>query len=425
MKNRIDILRVIPYIYLIVGPIVVLGSDYLLRESTFTADQVVILETSKSLLFIILTAILLFFYIKNLRDSKQVEEEKEKLTLLIDTMPDLVSFKDGEGRCLQMNKFGAQLFELEGVELKGKSNEELAKHTDYYHDALLYCNDTDEEAWSVGKESRIEEIVPLRSGSYKTFDTFKVPIFNKDGSRKALLIIGRDITELKETENMLRQSEKMAVLGELSAGIAHEIRNPLTTIKGFLQMGQEKTINLDDHIDILLDEINRINSIATELLLVAKPTEVVFSVVNINSIVREVVQLLSTEASLKNTQLNITDLSQFNAYCHDSQLKQVFINILKNALEAIKTKGEVNITLADKDEDYFSITFEDNGCGIEEDRLSHIGEPFYSVKEKGIGLGMTVSYRIIETHKGSIHIKSEVNVGTIVEVLLPKSKMVK
>ena len=425
MKNRIDILRVIPYIYLIVGPIVVLGSDYLLRESTFTADQVVILETSKSLLFIILTAILLFFYIKNLRDSKQVEEEKEKLTLLIDTMPDLVSFKDGEGRCLQMNKFGAQLFELEGVELKGKSNEELAKHTDYYHDALLYCNDTDEEAWSVGKESRIEEIVPLRSGSYKTFDTFKVPIFNKDGSRKALLIIGRDITELKETENMLRQSEKMAVLGELSAGIAHEIRNPLTTIKGFLQMGQEKTINLDDHIDILLDEINRINSIATELLLVAKPTEVVFSVVNINSIVREVVQLLSTEASLKNTQLNITDLSQFNAYCHDSQLKQVFINILKNALEAIKTKGEVNITLADKDEDYFSITFEDNGCGIEEDRLSHIGEPFYSVKEKGIGLGMTVSYRIIETHKGSIDIKSEVNVGTIVEVLLPKSKMVK
>ena len=425
MKNRIDILRVIPYIYLIVGPIVVLGSDYLLRESTFTADQVVILETSKSLLFIILTAILLFFYIKNLRDSKQVEEEKEKLTLLIDTMPDLVSFKDGEGRCLQMNKFGAQLFELEGVELKGKSNEELAKHTDYYHDALLYCNDTDEEAWSVGKESRIEEIVPLRSGSYKTFDTFKVPIFNKDGSRKALLIIGRDITELKETENMLRQSEKMAVLGELSAGIAHEIRNPLTTIKGFLQMGQEKTINLDDHIDILLDEINRINSIATELLLVAKPTEVVFSVVNINSIVREVVQLLSTEASLKNTQLNINDLSQFNAYCHDSQLKQVFINILKNALEAIKTKGEVNITLADKDEDYFSITFEDNGCGIEEDRLSHIGEPFYSVKEKGIGLGMTVSYRIIETHKGSIDIKSEVNVGTIVEVLLPKSKMVK
>jgi len=421
MKNSNDILRILPFLYLIIGPIVVLGSDYLLRVSAFTADQVLIIETIKSLLFIFCTAILLFFYIKNLRDSKQVEEEKEKLTLLIDTMPDLVSFKDGEGRCLQMNKFGAQLFELEGVDLKGKSNEELAKCTDFYHDALLYCIDTDEEAWKEGKVSRIEEKVPLRNGSSKTFDSFKVPIFNKDGSRKALLIIGRDITDLKETESMLRQSEKMAVLGELSAGIAHEIRNPLTTIKGFLQMGQEKTINLEDHIDILVGEINRINSIANELLLVAKPTEGVFSVVNVNSIVREVVQLLSTEASLQNTQINIIDLNQFNAYCHDSQLKQVFINILKNALEAIITKGEVNITLSDKNKDYFSIIFEDNGCGIEKNRLSHIGEPFYSVKEKGIGLGMTVSYRIIETHKGSIHITSEVNVGTSVEVLLPKA----
>lgn len=419
MKNH-NILRIIPFLYLIIGPIVVLGSDYLLRVSTFTDDQVLMLETIKSLLFIFFTTILLFFYIKNLRDSKQVEEEKEKLTLLIDTMPDLVSFKDGEGRCLQMNKFGAQLFELEGIDLKGKSNEELAKCTDFYHDALMYCIDTDEEAWKVGKVSRIEEVVPLRDGSNKTFDTFKVPIFNQDGSRKALLIIGRDITELKETESMLRQSEKMAVLGELSAGIAHEIRNPLTTIQGFMQMGKEKTINLDDHIDILVDEINRINSIANELLLVAKPTEVIFSVRNINTIVRQVVQLFSTEASLQNTQINISDLNQCNAYCHDSQLKQVFINILKNALEAIKTNGEINITLSDKNKDYFSITFEDNGCGIEETRLHHIGEPFYSVKEKGIGLGMTISYRIIETHKGSIHITSEVNVGTVVEVLLPK-----
>ena len=335
MKNGTEILRVIPFLYLILGPIVVLGSDYLLRVSTLTADKILILETIKSLIFIFLTAILLFVFIRNLRVSKQVNEEKEKLTLLIDTMPDFVSFKDGEGKCLQMNKFGAQLFELDDVELKGKTNEELAKYTDFYHDALIYCIDTDEEAWKVGKVSRDEEIVPLRDGSNKTFDTFKVPTFNKDGSRKALLIIGRDITELKETESMLRQSEKMSVLGELSAGIAHEIRNPLTTIKGFMQMGKAKTINLDDYIDILVDEINRINSIANELLLVAKPTEVIFSVENINSIVREVVQFLSTEASLQNTQINISDLNQFNAYCHDNQLKQVFINILKNALEAI------------------------------------------------------------------------------------------
>ncbi|WP_075619105.1 ATP-binding protein [Paenisporosarcina indica] len=422
MKKSIEMFRKIPYIYLIIGPFWILGTDYLIRMSNMSAEKVFIVETIKGLLFVFITAILLFVLIKSLSHSKQIEEEKEKLTLLIDTMPDFVSFKDGDGKWLQINKFGAQLFELENVDYKGKTDEEVAKYTDFYHDSLIYCIDTDEEAWKEGGVSRCEEIIPLRDGSNKTFDAFKVPIFNKDGSRKALLVIGRDITDLKETESMLRQSEKMAVLGELAAGIAHEIRNPLTTIKGFMQMHQEKSIKIEDHIDVLVSEIDRINSICSELLLVAKPTDINFSNQNINTIVREVVQLMSTEASLQNSQLNLIEDNQFNAYCNDSQLKQVFINIIKNALEAISTNGEVTITIYEKNEDYFAIKFEDNGCGIEETRIKHIGEPFYSVKEKGIGLGMTVSFRIIGTHKGSIHITSQVKMGTSVELLLPKSK---
>jgi PAS domain S-box-containing protein len=384
---------------------------------------VLFLDIFKNLLFVFFTAILLFVLLRNLKNSKQIEEEKEKLTLLIDTMPDCISFKDGEGRWLQINKFGAQLFELEGVDYKGKTDREMAKYTDFYHDALIYCIDTDEEAWKAGKVSRCEETIPLRDGSSKIFDAFKMPLFNDDGSRKGLVVIGREITALKETERKLRQSEKMSVLGELAAGIAHEIRNPLTTIKGFLQMGKEKTIKLDQHIDVLVDEIDRINNIVNELLVIANPTDVIFSNHNINTVVKDVVEMLSIEASLNNIQLNVIDKDQFNTYCNESKLKQVFINIVKNALEAISTEGEVTITIADKNEDYFSIIFEDNGCGIAENHLKHIGEPFYSVKENGTGLGMTVCLSIIETHKGSIHITSQVNSGTSVEVLLPKSKV--
>lgn len=420
MKIRTSFFRIIPFLYLIIGPIWFIGADYLLSVSKFSAEKVLFLDIFISLSFVFFTAILIFFLIRNLRNSKQIEEEKEKLSLLIDTMPDAISFKDGEGRWLQINKFGAQLFDLEGVDYKGKTDKEMAQYTEFYHDALIYCIDTDEEAWKAGKVSRCEEIIPLRDGSSKTFDAFKVPIFNDDGSRKGLVVIGRDITALKETESKLRQSEKMSVLGELAAGIAHEIRNPLTTIKGFMQMGQEKTIKLDQHIDVLVDEIDRINTIVNELLVIAKPTDVIFSKKNINTIVSEVAQLLSIEASLQSTQLNVIEQDQFHTYCNDSKLKQVFMNIIKNALEAISTEGEINITIYDKNEDYFAIKFEDNGCGIEESRLKHIGEPFYSVKEKGIGLGMTVCFRIIESHKGSIHIKSQVNVGTSVEVLLLK-----
>lgn len=423
MKKSTDFYRIIPFVYLIIGPVWVIGTDYLLTDPNTIFDKVLLLQTFKSLLFVFFTAILMYFYIKNLRDSKLIEEEKEKLTLLIDTMPDCVSFKDGEGKWLQINKFGAQLFELEGIDYSGKDDREMAKYTDYYHDALIYCIDTDEEAWRAGKVTRCEETIQLRDGSSKTFDAFKVPIFNPDGSRKGLVVIGRDITALKETESMLRQSEKMSVIGELAAGIAHEIRNPLTTIKGFLQMGKDKAINLEPHTDMLIDEIDRINTIVNELLIVSRPSEVIFSNKNINTIVKEVIQLLSTEASLQNIQLNLNELENFDTYCNDSKLKQVFINILKNAIESISTQGEVNISIFEKDENYFAIKFEDNGCGIEESRLKHIGEPFYSVKEKGIGLGMTVSFSIIEAHKGTINISSEVDKGTSVEVLLPKSKL--
>lgn len=421
MKIHTKFFKIIPFLYLMIGPIWIFGTDYLLKGSNLSPEEISLLNSFKSLFFIFITAIVLFVFTRKIIDSKQIEEEKEKLNLLIETMPDFVSFKDGEGKWLQINKFGAQLFELEGIDYNGKTDREMAEYTDFYHDALIYCIDTDEEAWKAGEVTRCEEIIPLRDGSAKTFDAFKVPIFNHDGSRKALLVIGRDITALKKTESLLRQSEKMSVLGELAAGIAHEIRNPLTTIKGYLQMGQEKAVDLDDHMDVLVDEIGRINGIVNELLLVARPSDSNFSHKNINTIVRDVIQLLSTEASLQSTQLNLIEQGQFQTNCNDGKLKQVFINILKNAIEATSTDGEVKITIYDKDEHYLAINFEDNGCGIEEARLKLIGEPFYSLKEKGIGLGMTVSFRIIESHKGAIHITSQINVGTSVEVLLPKS----
>lgn len=421
MKFNTGFYRIIPYLYIVTGLIWFVGIDYVLSISNFSTEKVLFLGIVKNLLFVFFTTILLFIVLKNIKNSKQIEEEKEKLTLLIDTMPDCISFKDGEGRWLQINKFGAQLFELEGIDYKGKTDREMAEYTDFYRDALIYCIDSDEEAWKAGKVSRCEETIPLRDGSSKIFDSFKMPLFNNDGSRKGLVVIGREITALKETERKLRQSEKMSVLGELAAGIAHEIRNPLTTIKGFLQMGKEKTIKLDQHVDVLVDEIDRINNIVNELLVIANPTDVIFSNHNINTVVRDVVEMLSFEASLQNTQLNVIDQDQFNTYCNESKLKQVFINIVKNALDAISTEGEVTITIADKNEDFFSINFEDNGCGIAENHLKHIGEPFYSVKENGTGLGMTVCFSIIETHKGSIHITSQVNSGTSVEVLLPKS----
>ncbi|SDM36674.1 PAS domain S-box-containing protein [Psychrobacillus sp. OK028] len=413
--------RIIPILYVIIGTVWIIGTEYFLTILPLSHETIILLSRFKGFFYVLLTAVLLHVLIKKLRDRNQIEQEKEKLSLLIDTMPDFVSFKDGEGKWLQINKFGAKLFELEGIDYKGKTDKEMAEYTDFYRDALIYCIDTDEEAWKHGKVSRCEEIIPMRDGSNKIFDAFKVPIFNNDGSRQGLVVIGREITALKETERKLRQSEKLSALGELSAGIVHEIRNPLAIIKGYLQLGQEKKIQLDQHINLLVIEIDRINSLVDELLMIANPTEILFENKNINSIVREVVQMFSIEAANQKTKITVIDLGTFNTYCSESKLKQVFINIMKNALEAITTNGEINISIYEKNENYFGVKIEDNGCGIEESDLQHIGDPFFTLKEKGFGLGMTVTHSIIEAHKGSIHITSRVNVGTSLEVLLPKS----
>ncbi|MBM7663050.1 PAS domain S-box-containing protein [Bacillus mesophilus] len=412
----------IPIIYILIGIIWISSTGFALKNLDLSVESIFLLENFKGLFFVLVTALLLSKLIKKEKDVREITEEKEKLQMLIDCMPDAVVFKDGEGKWQQVNKYLLELFEIEDVDWKGKTDVEIAKHADFYHDALLYCVDSDEETWKAGSITRCLEFVPMKNGKFKTFDTIKIPSYFPDGTRKSLVVIGRDITDLKNAEEMLRQSEKLSVVGELAAGIAHEIRNPLTSIKGFLQLSNEGTINLSEYDDFLLGEIDRISEIVTELLLLAKPQKTDFEVCNLNSIVEEVATLMKSEALYKDVEINVHLSKSPFIMGHFSQLKQVFINILKNGMDAIGTKGIINISLIQENEEFVVVSFEDTGCGISKERLKRIGEPFYSVKEKGIGLGMTVSFRIVEAHKGKINIQSEVNKGTTVAVMLPIEK---
>lgn len=412
------------YFYGIFGIIWILLSDYLLSVWKLSEPQLQVYGNLKGLFFILLTTLLLIYIGKKHSDHDQLKQEKEKLDMLINAMPDFVVFKDHEGRWLQVNQFGLELFELDGVDYKGKKDSELALYTDFYNESLKYCETSDEEAWGKIVTSRILETIPMRDGSYKFFDAIKVPMFHSDGSRKGILVIGRDITDFKKTEEALLKTEKLVVVGELAAGIAHEIRNPLTTMKGFLQLVKEGTIPIESCQDVIIHEIERINDIATELLMLAKPQHQLFEQMSITDVIYNTVNLMSTEANLKNVTLAVNADRDYYVSCSANQLKQVFINIIKNSIDSISTKGDIQICLSEHNENEFLIRFEDNGCGIDQDRLRRIGEPFFSVKEKGIGLGMTVSYKIIKEHGGRVDLRSEVGEGTIVDVILPKSKMI-
>ncbi|WP_018393655.1 PAS domain S-box protein [Bacillus sp. 37MA] len=367
-----------------------------------------------------------FVYIlRDITEHKRMEEalkESEKrLRTLINAMPDVVLFKDGEGRWLEANDYAISCFQFENVPYQGKKDSELAAYNEFYRDTLSCCEKSDQKTWENGCVTRSEEVIPQSDSKSIIFDVIKVPIFYPDGRRKALVIIGRDITELKQTEELLRKSEKLAVIGQLSAGIAHEIRNPLTSVKGFLSLLQSSiSENNDWYLDVMVSEINRIESITNQFMAVAKPQAVTIRLQDLRLLIEQVSVVVYPEAIMNNIQIIIEAEAEIPLIrCEVNQLKQVFINIFKNAIEAMQSGGKIVVQVMKLDHNRVLIRCIDQGCGIQKERIPYLGEPFYSLKEKGTGLGLMMCYKIIEEHQGKITIESEINKGTTVDVILP------
>ncbi|NHC39665.1 PAS domain S-box protein [Bacillus sp. MM2020_1] len=531
-------------LYLLTSIIWIFGSNYLI-EKYIPFSLIGLVERSKEIFYILVTGGFLYFFISKKEELNVSQEDQKRLSTLINSMVDFVNFKDGEGRWIEANEFGLQLFQLENVDYRGKKDSELAEYTDFYGDALRFCEISDKETWNNREITRIEEVLPVPDGSVKIFDTIKVPLFYEDGSRQGLVIIGRDITErkemalklaesqqqykslfeyspdivymldlegnitnlnpqfdiitgfnreeaigknvkqllpkryipylpkfistvveefkpvmyelniphangnriilqctslpiiingnitgiigygsdvtiLRETEERLRRTEKLSIVGELSASVAHEIRNPLTSLKGFVQLLQMEDEKHQFFYQIMLDELNRINDIVGELLLLAKPQLLKYTKALLQKLLQDVISLLNTEASLYNVQIEVHfPENDLWIECDPNQLKQLFINVIKNSIEASQNGGKVAIFLEQIEKSHVLITIKDNGCGISKERLEKIGEPFYSSKEKGTGLGLTVSFKIVQSHQGTIHFDSQKNQGTSVQIALP------
>ncbi|GAA4700557.1 ATP-binding protein [Brevibacillus fulvus] len=243
------------------------------------------------------------------------------------------------------------------------------------------------------------------------------PVFDAAGNVCLLVGIAEDITELKMKDELLQKTEKLRLVGELAAGIAHEVRNPLTTVKGFIQLLQRE---IDPHVcKLMLQEMDRIAKIVDEFLFLAKPKPVNrLAVQSVSALTRQVTDLLLPEAILHNVQL-VCETEDFPFVCDANQIKQVLINLIKNAIEAMPIGGIVKIRSYQYNETLFALEIIDGGVGIAPDRLDRLGEPFFSQKEKGIGLGLMICFKIIENHRGRLQIDSELGQGTKATIYLP------
>lgn len=244
------------------------------------------------------------------------------------------------------------------------------------------------------------------------------PVIGENGEVEYLVVVARDISERRKAEELILKSEKLSAVGQLAAGVAHEIRNPLTSIKGFVQLLQ-KEVTKQNYIDIIMSEINRIEEIIKEFLTLAKPQIAQIIPTDVKALLQHAVTLFSTQAILNNVEiLEEHELNLPVIHCDGNKIKQVFINVLQNAVESMSNGGVVKIQTMKYGTDYIKIRFIDQGCGIPEERLGKIGEPFYSTKEKGTGLGLMISHKIVQEHGGTINIESALNQGTTVDVML-------
>lgn len=277
-----------------------------------------------------------------------------------------------------------------------------------------------------GKQSLlVEKRIKHKQGHYVHFESRSVPVFNKNGEIENIVSVTRNITERKLAEEIIRKTEKLSVIGELAAGIAHEIRNPLTSLKGFIQLLHTNSLENKHYYQIMEAELDRINYIVSELLVLSKPQVLHYKDKNINEIIDSVITLLETQAIINNVQIKTESHPSLAAVrCEENQIKQVFINLLKNAIEASPHGAQILIQTDMLADEQVLIRFIDNGGGIPAELITKLGEPFYTTKEKGTGLGLMVSNKIIKDHNGSISISSHLGEGTTVDVILPVKQTV-
>ncbi len=344
----------------------------------------------------------------------ELQETKEQLWALFTHSADAISILTLEGDLLKANP---AFYYLYGFCDKDDIN---------VFDDLAPLELHQETKQALQKVKNGEEVIDYqtlrRRKDGEVFDvsiTFS-PIQNKDGQVTGISAISRDIHERKKTEQLLRRSEKLSALGQLAAAVAHEVRNPITTVKGFTQFFQGKVES--EYTDLMLSELDRVEIIINEFLTLAKPQAVHFKEEDVADVIHNILALVKTQAAMHSIEIQTCyQPAVLPIYCDSNQIKQVFLNILKNAIEAMPHGGMLRIQ-AREFSSYVEIEIEDDGIGISPERMRKLGEPFYSNKEKGTGLGLMVCYKIIEEHHGEIYIASEEGEGTTVTIRLPREK---
>lgn len=331
------------------------------------------------------------------RDIRKIKNIHE---LILSHIPSGVLTVDSQGHLLQWNP--------QAEAILSKSTLATRELWDSFYTRLCHINKNELGVieFSINRDSDLPKIIRLQRALFRFSDT----------NEQSEVFVIDDVTRLREIEENLRNQEKLAAIGKLAAGIAHEIRNPLASISGSVQMLSVQAGTEEDKklFNIVIRETDRLNLLITEFLDYAKPLPPPTDVVKVKALLVEVMELLQFNKKLSTkVKLECQWPDEFMILGYKDKLKQAFLNIIINAYQALEQINDPLFLLRlSREDDQVVVRFKDNGCGMKEETRKRIFEPFFTTKAKGTGLGLAVTHKIFEAHGASIIVESKEGLGT-------------
>ncbi len=365
---------------------------------------------------------------RDISERKQMEhmliQAKIEWEDTFNAITDMITIHDMDYNIVRSNKAANKILGLPFLE------GQKVKCYHYYHGTDQppeYCPSC--ECLETEKSMTFEMYEPHLS---KFLEIRAMPLYDSSGQVSGLIHVIRDITERRRVEEALQRAEQLKMVGELAAGLAHEIKNPLAGIKGSIQVLVE-TLNIaeEDRSLILkaIDEIKRIETLLKSLLNFAKPPRLQLMPTDVNDLLDKAIALslkhpaLSPGGSKSISVLKDFDSDLYNIMADPMQLQQVFLNLMFNAIEAMPQGGALAVkTLLDDSENVLRIAISDTGRGMEPHMLDQIFLPFVTNKRKGSGLGLSICQRLVDQHEGSISVESAPGKGTVFTIVIPARK---
>lgn len=422
-KGKVAILS----LFFLLGELMITSSPYLLGNARLETSPSLLAIAGMNIIFTVFISALFVVMIEHTYEKEKLRmqvmqlsrnyfREAEKLQQMMDAAPLSIILLDRQGDIMTINETFIQLFRRHRPQAR---KEELIRSrlapvmADLGFEVLI-----ERARQSLGEHIKTREL--LQSGD-KTYFTSTSPIQkgHTDETIGAVVII-QDITELETFRKELNHVERLSLVGQMAAGITHEIRNPMAVVRGFLQLMQEKSPPmLDNYYRIVMEELDRANSIINDFLSLAQNRSVRMELCSLHDIIRELTPLLWADANLRGQSIEVRLDEELPALrLNPKEIKQLILNLGRNGMEAMGEKGELTIA-ACKRADGVELSVKDQGPGIPAAQRERLFEPFYTTKSQGTGLGLALCLSIVERHSGKISVQSEEGKGTTFTVFFP------